>query len=60
MATHIYSSIEKYCLFIPCNVTCMHFFRDGNLVLNIKLVCSFLGKTISPALRVPQLPTVHV
>lgn len=50
----MYIHIPKYNLFSLYNVICVYdFFKVDNLVLDNKLVCSSLGKTISPSLRIP-------
>jgi hypothetical protein len=38
------------------NVTCVHVFRSDHL--DDQLLCSLLGKTISPALSIPSFPVV--
>lgn len=53
----MYIHIPKYNVFRLYNVICVYyFFKVDNLVLDNKLACSSLRKTISPSLRIPQLP----
>ena len=40
------------------NVACTYVFRADPWVLDRKLLCSSLGKTISSALSIPQFPVV--
>lgn len=40
------------------NINCIYIFKVDHLVLHNQLVCSSLGKTISLALCIPQLPVV--
>jgi len=39
-------------------VTCLYVFRDEHWILNNQFVCSSMGKTISPAVHIPELPVV--
>lgn len=51
---HVY--IPKCNLLGLCNTACMFVFRDDHLKSVKQLVCSFLGKPVSPALSTFQLP----
>ena len=46
------ASIHKYNLFSLHSGTCLYIFRADLLVLDIQLVCSLLGKIISPVLSI--------
>lgn len=52
---YIYVYISKYSLLSLYNVTCIYVFRTDHLALDKPWVCSSLGKTTSPTLRILEL-----
>lgn len=50
---HTFSYIHEYNLLNQYNAACMYAFRYDHLVLDIQLLQSSLGKTISHVLSIP-------